>query len=289
MPGNTPLPAATIAAIRLWIANGAVDDTLPPPAAPVRVTSLSPTPNVTLQPIQVPSQFIAGFDRALIPASVDATTFTLTGSGGDGIFGNVGDLPITPISVMVGASPMSAVMDLTGMVLADDTYRITLVGTGPAVIMDLDSNALDGEFNGFFPSGNMTAGGNFVAQFTIATPAVLEANLDSIQDFILTPSCATIGCHNGIGAVLPGIMNLSNADASYAALLGAGGTGVASIQQGGVLRVAPGLPDDSYLIRKLENVAGITPTIMPPPPRAAIPQTDIDVVKAWITNGALRQ
>ena len=145
MPGNTLLPAATIAAIRLWIASGAVDDTLPPPAAPVRVTSLSPTPNVSLQPIQVPPQFVAGFDRALIDVSVDTTTFTLTGSGGDGIFGNGNDLPITPVSVMVGASPTSAVMDLTGMVLADDTYRITLVGTGAAVIMDLDGNALDGD------------------------------------------------------------------------------------------------------------------------------------------------
>jgi hypothetical protein len=284
MPGNTLLPPATIATIRLWIANGAIDDTLPPPAAPIRVTSLSPMHNSTLQPAQVPAQIIAGFDRELDATSVTTATFTLVGSNGDGIFGNGNDLPITPVSAMVGTNPMSAVMDLTGMVLADDTYRITLAGAGAAVVMDLDGNALDGEFNGFFPSGNMLAGGNFIAQFTVATPAVLEANLDSIQDFIFTPSCATIGCHNGIGAALPGVMNLSNADASFLALVG-----VNSIQDPALQRVEANSSANSYLIRKMENAAGITGTVMPPPPRAPIPQADIDIVKAWIDAGALRQ
>jgi len=41
------------------------------------------------------------------------------------------------------------------------------------MIMDLDGNALDGEFGSVFPSGNFVAGGDFVAQFTITTPVVM--------------------------------------------------------------------------------------------------------------------
>jgi hypothetical protein len=65
--------------------------------------------------------------------------------------------------------------------------------------------------------------------------------------------------------------------------------GVSSIQQAALQRVEAGNPDASYLIRKMENAAGITGTVMPPPPRPVIPQGDIDQVRLWITNGALRQ
>jgi hypothetical protein len=230
-------------------------------------------------------QIVAGFNRALDATSVTTNTFTLTGSGGDGNFGNGNEVVITPVSVTVPiGNPMTAIMDLNGVVMADDTYRVTLVGTGAAVIMDLGPNALDGEFGGLFPSGNGTAGGNFLAQFIVATPAVLGPTLDSIQDFIFTPSCATAGCHTGVGAVLPGVLNLSNADASFMALVG-----VSSIQQAALQRVEANNPDNSYLIRKLENAASITGTIMPPPLRQAIPQPDINQVRLWITNGALRQ
>jgi hypothetical protein len=283
MPPVTPLPQTSIDTIRAWITNGAIDDTALPPAAPVRVTSLSPMPNQNLT--AGPMQIVAGFNRALDATSVTTATFTLTGSGGDGNFGNGNEVLVTPASVTVpGANPMSAIMDLGGVMLADDTYRVTLVGTGAAVIMDLGNNALDGEFGGLFPSGNGTAGGNFLTQFVVATPAVLGPTLDSIQDFIFTPSCATAGCHTGAGAVLPGVMNLSNADASFMALVG-----VSSIQQAALQRVEAGNPDASYLIRKMENAAGITGTVMPPPPRPVIPQGDIDQVRLWITNGALRQ
>jgi len=240
-----------------------------------------PNANLTVAPTQI----IAGFTRALTVLSVDTATFTLVGSGGDGTFADGNEVPVVPFTVMVPvANQMAAVMDLTGVALADDTYRVTLVGTGATMITDLDVNALDGEFGGLFPSGNGVAGGNFIAQFVVATPAVLGPTLDSIQDFIFTPSCATVGCHNGVGAVLPGVMNLSNADASFMALVG-----VSSIQQAALQRVEAFNPDNSYLIRKMEMAAGITGTVMPPPPRGVIPQADIDQVRQWINDGALRQ
>ena len=50
--------------------------------------------------------------------------------------------------------------------------------------------------------------------------------------------------------------------------------------------VVPMDPDNSYLIRKMENDAGIVGLVMPP--TGSILQTDIDVIRQWITDGALR-
>jgi hypothetical protein len=165
--------------------------------------------------------------------------------------------------------------------MADDTYRVSLLGTGGAVIMDLEANALDGEYLGALPSGNGAAGGDFRVQFTISTPVVLGPTLDSIQALIFTPSCATSNCHDSNAAAL---LDLSDADTSFAQLVG-----VPTTQQGGAgTRVIPMDPGNSYLIQKLENAAGIDFARMPlgRPPLA---QADINVIRQWILDGALRQ
>lgn len=281
MPPGTPLPQTSIDTIRAWITNGAIDDTAPPPPAPVKVTSLSPMPNQNLT--AQPTQIVAGFDRALDATSVTTATFTLTGSNGDGVFGDGDDIVINPASVSVPVgNPMAAQMDLSGVVLADDTYRVTLVGTGATVIMDLGANALDGEFGGLFPSGNGVAGGNFIAQFVVATPVVIGPTLDQIQAVVFGPTCASSNCHSGVGAVLPGAMDLTDADASFLALVG-----VASTQQPAILRVLAGDPDNSYLIQKLENALGITGAQMPFG-QAPLDPAVIAEIRQWITDGALR-
>lgn len=96
---------------------------------------------------------------------------------------------------------------------------------------------------------------------------------------------ACSGCHSGTRSPtangLPGVMNLSSAAASFAALVN-----TQSIQQPDVLRVAPGKPNDSYLIRKLEGTPGITGTRMPQQGDPLHPAM-ITQVRAWITAGAL--
>ena len=126
---------------------------------------------------------------------------------------------------------------------------MSVCASGASIIMDQDANALDGEFAAAFPSGNGVAGGDFSAQFTITTPIVIGPTLDQIQAVIFTPSCTGAGCHSG-GAPAEGL-NLSDAATSLAALVG-----VPSSQQAGVLRVAVGDPNASYLIQKLENAVG---------------------------------
>lgn len=274
--GAAPLSQTDIDVIRLWITNGAIDDRVVPPAGPVKVTSLAPMPNAVLT--AAPTQIVAGFDQNLDAATVNLNTFLLTASGGDGTFGEANDVQITAAMIAVpGANQSSAVFDIAG-VLADDTYRVSLLGTGGSIIMDLNANALDGEFGGAFPSGNNLAGGDFVAQFSVSTPVVIGPTLDQIQTIVFTPTCATAGCHTGAGAA--GGLNLSDADTSFLELVG-----VSSSANAAILRVAPTDPDNSYLIQKLEGNAGAQMPLGLP----ALAPADIAEIRQWITDGALRQ
>ena len=195
MPLNgTPLSQTSINTIRQWITDGALDDRNPS-AAPIRVTSLSPVPDSTLT--AAPTEIIAMFDRELDVSTVNAMTFVLTGSGGDGMFADGNEVSITATDITTPAmTPMSATFDLSGMTLADDTYRVQLLGSGASVILDIDANALDGEFSGAFPSGDGTQGGNFEADFIVETP-VAGLTFDQIQDTVFTPNCTNVGCHGG--------------------------------------------------------------------------------------------
>ena len=280
MPPSGMLAQTTIDIIRQWIIDGAIDDRVAP-STPIRVSSLSPMPGAVL--LAQPTQIVAGFDRQLDATSVNVNTFILEASGGDGTFadGNEAQIAAASISVPV-VNPQSAVFDLTGVVLADDTYRVMLLGTGATVIMDLDANALDGEFGGAFPSGNGLAGGVFQATFVINTPIVIGPTLDQIQAIVFTPSCATVGCHTGGGAVLPTAMDLTDADASFLALVG-----VPSIQDGALNRVTPMDPGNSYLIQKIEGNAAVG-GIMPPLPQQPLDPAVIAEIRQWITDGALR-
>ncbi|NCF58705.1 MAG: hypothetical protein GWP64_02490 [Gammaproteobacteria bacterium] len=276
MPPGAPLPPSEIDVIRQWITDGAIDDTVVPPQAPITVTSLSPMPNAALT--APPTTIVAGFSRELDQTSIGTMTFTLTGSGGDGDFTDGDEVPIMPAAVTIGANPMSAVMDLTGVTMNDDTYRVTLVGSGSPAIMDLDGNLLDGEYMNRFPTGNGIAGGDFMVQFTLTTPVVVGATLDEIQAAIFTPTCATSNCHTGANP--SGGLDLSDADTSHTALFN-----VASIGDPTILRVAPGLPNDSYLVQKLEGTAG---GAQMPLGGAPLDATEIAAIRQWITNGAVR-
>jgi len=277
MPQSGPIAQTSIDTIRQWITDGAMDTPVVV-ADPINVSQITPAPNVTL-PLQ-PTQIVANFSRAPVAASVNATTFILESSGGDGSFTDGSVVPITSplISIAIG-NPQSAVFDLAGVVLADDIYRITLVGSGGAPISDIDANALDGEFGVALPSGNGIAGGDFQSFFTITTPVVSGPTLPQIQATVFTPSCATVGCHTGGGAILPGVMDLSSEAASLANLVN-----ITSIQDNGVLRVNPGNANMSYLITKLESAGAVGAQM--PLGQAPLDPAVIADIRLWIDNGA---
>ena len=277
MPLNAPpIAQASIDVIRQWITDGATDDRAPS-SNPIKVTSLAPIPGTVLT--AAPGNIVAMFDRELDVSTVNALTFLLDASGGDGTFGDGNETSVTARNI--SATTTSATFDVTGVGLANEIYRVRLFGSGASIIMDLDANALDGEFSGAFPSGNGTAGGNFEATFVLEVP-VSGPTLDALQTSVFAPNCAVSGCHTGpVGNNLPAGMDLSTADASFASLVG-----VASLQQPTLSRVAVGDPDNSYLVQKIEGTAGSGQRM--PLGGGVLDQAVIDDLRLWIANGASR-
>lgn len=277
MPLNAPpIEQASIDVIRQWIADGAIDDRVPS-SSPIKVTSLSPVPGTSLS--VAPNSIIALFDRELDVSTVNEMTFVVAASGGDTSFGDGNETLITATDITT--TPTTATFDVSGLTLANDTYRVRLFGSGASIVMDLDGNALDGEFSGSFPSGDDIAGGDFEATFTLDVP-VSAASLEALQASVFTPSCAVSGCHTGpAGGTLPSGMDLSSADASFTNLVG-----VASVQQATLLRVAAGDPDNSYLVQKLEGTAASG--VRMPLGAGALDQAVINDIRQWITDGANR-
>jgi hypothetical protein len=111
----------------------------------------------------------------------------------------------------------------------------------------------------------------------------LEPTFSSIQQNIFEAGDASgrvpcTQCHNAIGSLFNGL-NLTNAVA-YSNLVN-----VSSRQRPGVLRVAPGNPDGSYLIHKVEGRAGIVGGRMPIN-GPFLSDGQILVIKRWIELGA---
>jgi len=103
----------------------------------------------------------------------------------------------------------------------------------------------------------------------------VTADFQSIQDNVFTPICSK--CHIGGGA--PEGLQLDAAH-SYNLLVG-----VPSAEQPNLLRVKPGDPDDSYMVRKIEGLSSISGAQMPYM-ETPLPQATIDAIRQWITNGA---
>ncbi len=102
------------------------------------VTSVSPTGQVGPT-----SQLSIIFNEDLSAASVVAGSFSLRGSGADGVFDTGDDRIITISGGMVSQSQADrATIDL-GSDLAVDTYRLTIRGTGGNAIQDEAGNALN--------------------------------------------------------------------------------------------------------------------------------------------------
>ncbi len=124
-------------------------------------------------------------------------------------------------------------------------------------------------------AGNATT--SAAVAVTINNTAAPVVTLAQLQATIFGPVCST--CHNGSGAVLPGVMNLTTASASAAALID-----VASLEVPATKRVARSSPATSYLVSKIEG----TQTVGAQMPLGGpfLSATDIANVRAWIAAGA---
>ena len=104
----------------------------------------------------------------------------------------------------------------------------------------------------------------------------VDASWTTVYDEVLQPSCTYSTCHEGTGSAGLG---WDDADSAYAALVG-----VESEQAPGVMRVAAGDSENSYLVWKLEGRAEITGD--PMPPGAALDAERMAQVMGWIEAGA---
>src|SRR5262245_54032731 len=102
---------------------------------------------------------------------------------------------------------------------------------------------------------------------------------------VLKTSCALSSCHSTFAR--KGEVVLDRQDVSYVNLVGPDGTGHESAhpeaKQAGLLRVKPGDPDSSFLIRKLRGVGPGDPM---PQSGTRLSDPIIDMVAAWIRRGA---
>jgi len=102
----------------------------------------------------------------------------------------------------------------------------------------------------------------------------LGPTFSQIQREVLTPRCTV--CHSGAAA--PAGLRLDEGS-SYGLLVG-----VASRQSPGTLRVAPGRPDDSYLVHKIEGRAAVGSRM--PLGGPFLDDATIAVIRDWIARGA---
>jgi hypothetical protein len=103
----------------------------------------------------------------------------------------------------------------------------------------------------------------------------VTADFESIQENVFTPICSP--CHSGASAP-EGLM--LDAAHSYNLLVGVKSTEVSTLD-----RVQPNQPDQSYIVLKIEGASGIVGSQMPLH-ETPLPQTTIDAIRQWITNGA---
>ncbi len=103
------------------------------------------------------------FDKPMNRDTVTAADFDLRTSGADGKFNTPDDGHVQLASAVFSSDNTQVYLDF-GKPLDVGHYMLTAPS---AFLTDRGGNALDGEFNGSFPSGNQIAGGDFTTTFDV--------------------------------------------------------------------------------------------------------------------------
>lgn len=207
------------------------------------------------------------FSATVSAASITAAQLQLLASGSDGSFSEGNETAVTPL--LLSNSGANLAIDTSSATGTDDTYQLTLLGTGDSPITDAFGNVLDGDANGE-PGGDFTSIFNVMADM----PAV---TFSFIQDSIFTPNCANAGCHSGASPTAG--QNLA-AGQAFANIVG-----IASTEVPALSRIEPGEPDNSYLVQKLEGTAQVGGRM--PLGAPALPNELVQALRQWINDGAL--
>lgn len=238
--------------------------TLPPDDSAFLVTMSDPA-NATMLDRLPPTVFFT-LNREPLPASVTPQAVTVEASGQDGSFGDGNETVLTPASVIANGNTIE--VNLAGVQAGDDTFRVSVQGGGADGVVDTSGIALDGD-------GDGEPGGSYESAFDVQAPPV-TVKFSDIRNQIFTPTCAGSGCHSGNNP--PDGLRLTAGDA-YSNIVN-----VPAVQNSQLMRIEPGNPDDSYLVRKIQG-SGIVANRMPlggPP----LSQEEIQMIRQWVIEGA---
>ena len=109
-----------------------------------------------------------------------------------------------------------------------------------------------------------------------STPPDPTATFTRVQREVFTPSCALSGCH---ASASPQVGMVLETGRAYGSLVD-----VVSVETS-LLRVFPGLPNDSYLVVKLRGDPAIVGARMPPGGQT-VTAAQLSLVVDWIRRGA---
>jgi hypothetical protein len=156
--GQPPLPQATIAVIRDWIANGALASMAAAPSVmPMQVHAVVPAAGGALAGKS--GTLLLEAAGELNVASLTPANVSLVRSGGDGAFDDADDVAVQPLHVEVRSlTPTVLAISVDGT-WVPDTYRLVILGNGAAPARDRDGAPI----------------GSFTLQFSVAASSMGDA------------------------------------------------------------------------------------------------------------------
>ncbi len=164
--GNVSLLGDPNAQLKMWV------DTLGP-----QVTAATPAPNSQANAGSGVIPVSISVNENIAASSFSSSTVRVVRAGADGILGTGDDVAVATdansFTIQNLRTPSGAEIlhfNIVGAT-ASDIYEVILPGTGSTPITDIAGNALDGEYNGTFPTGNGVPGGDFDLPFIVFNPA----------------------------------------------------------------------------------------------------------------------
>ena len=172
-------------------------------------------------------------------------------------------------------NPLVPAETVTTMVETEDTSTFSVFVSASEVIdFAPGSNRITVEFRDDI---DVVRGSTGVAVEAMEPAPPVGPTFTQVQE-VFTGNCAFSGCHAGPN---PAANQSLEAGVAFEMIVG-----VASVQQSNLSRIEPNNPNDSYLIRKLEGGPNISGSQMPLG-GSPLPQSTIDLIRDWISAGAL--